>query len=85
MKTMIFRAECMHDVTAARVLLGARAKTWVLAPDDAMPDVVASFCVSDDITVEQVRTLFSENMDSHVMRQTLQLAELYTGERDYSL
>ncbi len=85
MKTMKFRAECMHDVTAARILLGAHAKTWVLEPDDTMSDVVASFCVSDDVTVEQVRTILSENMDSHVIRQTLQLAELYTGERDYSL
>lgn len=85
MKRFKFRAECRADVSAAvAVLVESRAlRCFNTEPVAAFPDVVVSLVVSSfkDFDIEDIRDLLRKVEDGHVMVETLDYADKYTGER----
>lgn len=89
MITYKFRAECISDV---RVLLHKIRSTRFyyssinqlkLPGGEYIPDVEVELVA--DTTLGKLRDFMREVDDGHVMVQTVQLVENYTGSRNYDL
>lgn len=77
------RAECLIDVARLLPTLGRGGLLYrveILQPDAAYPDVVVTFEHAQDL--EHLRCIIATQADAHVMAQTLQLEENFTGERN---
>jgi hypothetical protein len=87
MKTLKCRAEILPDVILARRMLGKRAMNWRVHLNEEVGDVEATFDVDFRMSVEQVRALLRKEPpnDLHVMRQSLDTFDRYTGRRDSSV
>jgi len=78
-----FRAECMVGVISLLRMVRCHA---ILATFELgeLPDVSAEIIVRG-LTLEDMRGLCRTVEDGHVMLETMQPFESYTGERDYDL
>ena len=77
MNTYKFRAECLADV--ANFLLEFRPEHTEIVAAKMIPDVECVIKTSADI--DKVKGAMADVMDSHVMMQTIQPIDKYTGER----
>ena len=87
-QTFKFRAECLLDVLEALRALPGEIKSYRI--DSAgkeelswIPDVEVTL-TSTNMTVEDIRRGLAQIPDGHVMFETCQPVDLYTGERDFS-
>lgn len=81
-----FRAECQTDAMKFFELLPSAlntAKIDSLDGETKFPDVIVLF--ECNLSLEDIRNLMREVEDSHVMLQTVALADNYTGERNYEI
>lgn len=79
-----FRAETASDVYRLGEILGFRVEAMSLRrPKADFADVEVE--LETWLTLEQLRDTMRRVKDGHVMLQTVQLPESYTGERDYTL
>ena len=79
-----FRAECDADVdNLMRLLIEAGYITSCLInkEDITVPDIEVSLI--SEISIDDLRYYMKQIEDSHVMIQTLNTCDKYTGERDY--
>ena len=77
-QTYKFRAECIHDVL--RFMEKARFHYDVkITRKAAFPDVIVELATKECLS--SITAIFKEISDSHVMLETIQLKNLYTGER----
>ena len=87
MTTYKFRAECIQDVDLFTILIGELAtnlKTEMDFPElDWAADVVVTF--DSELPIEEIIIIMNGVDDGHVLYQTVQPIEKYTGARDYSL
>lgn len=83
--TYKFRAECRHDVILLMVNTNVLAKDeWYLKRmDPATPDVEVTF--DSDLSLEEIIKEMKEFQDTHVMIETVALANEYTGIRKLRL
>jgi hypothetical protein len=86
MNSYKFRAECQSDVEALKANLQNfgtfhLSTTQMQIDGIPIPDVEAELELNSDI--DRVLNAMRSIPDSHVMIQTLEIAENYTGERDY--
>lgn len=77
------RAECSNDV--ARFIMNAHSlmTNFKMQKDDELPDVEFEF--ETELALDEIIMTLQDIDDSHVMYQTIQPIEKYTGERDYDL
>ena len=78
------RAECYADIDAFIKVANKHitqwyCNRWVDDDNNAMPDI--EFTFSSDLSIEIMNSILNGLDDCHVMSQTLQLHENYTGER----
>ncbi len=78
------RAECYADIDAFIKVANKHitewyCKRWVDDDNISMPDT--EFTFSSDLSIEIMNSILNGLNDCHVMYQTLQLHENYTGER----
>jgi hypothetical protein len=85
-----FRAECLQDVLKLLKRLldisainGLEIQNTQIQKMEGIPDVECE--IDCGIALETMRLLMERQRDSHVMRQTAQYSENYTGKRDYNL
>lgn len=71
------RAECVFDVS---LMIAAILPSYVKMQSHAIyPDTVVEF--KSTLSLGEIWDLLNEIEDGHVMAETVQLIELYTGER----
>ena len=84
-KTYKFRAECIHDVwlfldKISRDSITQLAITAVeINPGIFIPDVEVE--ITTATLFKEIRKILRGIVDGHVMLETIQVKELYTGER----
>ena len=84
-----FRAECLQDVLLLLKRLhisainGLEIQNTQIQKMEGIPDVECE--IDCGIALETMRLFMERQRDSHVMRQTAQYSENYTGKRDYNL
>lgn len=79
-----FRAECRRDAELFIFsILWFIDPTWTISPLTYYPDVVAAFSIRKEIAPRDLLWVASSIVDGHVLVQTLEKEEMYTGERDY--
>jgi hypothetical protein len=76
------RAECAADAMVLSAITPS-LKGFTVEPVEGFPDVVVEFRSAE--TLEAIQAACNRVVDGHVMAQTVQLTENYTGERNYSL
>lgn len=76
------RAECWHDAEVFRKTVCGNLME-VKRMDAALPDVEIVFI--SDLDVNELWKRISKIMDGHVMAETVQPIENYTGARNYEL
>lgn len=84
-----FRAECQHDVDRflkiipKDSLVSYKVKRMTLF--DGVTPVLDKECEfeTENLTLDDLNDMLSHVPDSHIMQQTLALAEDYTGNRDH--
>lgn len=74
-----FRAECQTDVDAFLKKAKAKVKICSSKRDRMFPDVVVT--IKSDLSKSKVRAIMDRVTDGHVMAQTVERIEDYTGER----
>lgn len=79
-----FRAECEPDVHALVGLLDGRLVRLNVVRRTPFPDVVCDIELVG-VCHEGIREICRQVVDGHVMVETIQPKELYTGEREYGL
>ncbi len=79
-----FRAECEADVKALLALVAGRLVRFESIKVEPFPDTFNEVEVIEH-SLDDMRGLCSRVVDGHVMLQTIQPKELYTGERDYEI
>lgn len=80
------RAELLADIGKLVVEMAGsikRAEICHVKGDGEFPD--SEFIFSCDLSLEEVQDSIRAVEDSHVMLQTVQPIERYTGERDYNI
>lgn len=85
MNTYKFRAECMSDVCALLPLIAGPnlIESVNITTNKDYPDVQAE--ITTVYPIGAIMEAMRQVPDGHVMRQTLQPIETYTGERDYTI
>ena len=81
-----FRAECPHDVAVlSNVLVRDKHRHMIInrTMEPGYPDVEIELDI--DLTRPELISIMRTIEDGHVMRQTVQPIESYTGNRDYTL
>jgi hypothetical protein len=78
-----FRDECEHDVNELRMELGWRCVKIVKTVEYYFPDVVVDLYTT--LSLEEIKDEIRKINDGHVMLQTVELAENYTGERNFEI
>lgn len=79
-----FRAECHRDAELFIFsILWFIKPTWTISPLTYYPDVVVTFSISKEISPRDLLWIASSIVDGHVLVQTLEKEDRYTGERDY--
>ena len=73
------RAECLHDVLLlirkmTKNVWGIKIVQWGTSPD-------VEFEFKSRLTLDEILAILSNQVDSHVMRDTLRPFDEYTGER----
>jgi len=74
-----FRAECIEDILKLRRESAGKITALAVVFDDNLPDVVATF--ESDKNQIYLETIFDGIVDGHVMLETLNIEDKYTGER----
>jgi hypothetical protein len=77
------RAECMQDAMRLVEAITQRVHSFSVARISVWADCEVT--IDAVISLKMLRAACNRIPDGHVMAQTVQLAEDYTGERDYSL
>ena len=77
------RAECFQDVV--EFINKVPKKVWQIKveQEDFLPDMVFEF--SSEMTLQEIILVLSKIQDGHVMMDTINPIEKYTGERRYGL
>lgn len=75
------RAECSHDVVQFIVKSYSELSWFAMTSSQYTPDVEFEF--ETGMSYSQVLSVIEEIDDAHVMYQTINQVELYTGERIY--
>lgn len=84
MKTYKFRAECESDVDFVLEILEDLAFKIVKTADVDLPDMVVEFdSFTDLVSIKNMLILSKNDEDIHVILDTIELKENYTGERTY--
>lgn len=80
-----WRSECPHDdqELLKRLPKGEMLKFQSMR-EDPFPDTVNELTVKS-LTLDELRDIMRQVEDGHVMVQTVQPKDLYTGERNYDL
>jgi hypothetical protein len=84
-KTYKFRAECIHDVWQFLDKISRDSITQLsitpveINPGVFIPDVEVE--ITTGIIFKEICKILRGIVDSHVMQETIQVKELYTGER----
>lgn len=81
MKKYKLRAECTQDILLFIGMIIDRVKSFSMLPMPEVPDVEFEFTL--DATLEELLDCLQYIDDGHVMYQTVQPIEQYTGDRDY--
>jgi hypothetical protein len=76
-----FRAECQHDVDTWVALIKTDCIDLQSQQDPIFPDVDCTF--KSSLSLLQLRNSMMLVPDGHVMYETLNTTDQYTGERDY--
>ena len=80
-----WRSECAHDNDEVlKRLPECERLRFQSLRQDPFPDTICEL-TADSITLEELRDLMREIEDGHVMVQTVQPKDHYTGERDFTL
>ncbi len=82
MKKYKLRAECTADILLFIPMILSRVKSFTLLPLDLSPDIEFEFTL--DATLDEILDCLRYIDDGHVMYQSVQPIEQYTGERDYN-
>ncbi len=78
-----FRAECWVDYLSLLAHLPVYPyRQWTYPLLESAPDIVITMEI--DASFDEIIEALRDVEDSHVMIQTLELEENYTGERDYA-
>lgn len=78
-----FKAECKADVNNWILNSSCHYKNFNIIPDEyGFPDVEVEF--TSTLTINQIRNTFVNITDSHVMLESLNYKDKYTGERYYT-
>jgi hypothetical protein len=84
-KTYKFRAECIHDVWRFLDKISRDSITQLsitpveINPGVFVPDVEVE--ITTETLFKEIHKILRGIVDGHVMSETIQLKELYTGER----
>lgn len=79
-----FRAECHRDAELfICAILWFIEATWTISPLTCYPDVEVSFSIKKEISPRDLLWVASSIVDGHVLVQTLEKEDRYTGARDY--
>ncbi len=81
MNTYKLRAECSQDVAEFIQNVHSQLKSFKMIKDDELPDVYFEF--ETELALDEIILTLKDIEDSHVMFQTVQPIEKYTGERNY--
>lgn len=84
-KTMKYklRAECSNDVAQFIMKAHSQMTNFKMQKDEELPDVEFDF--ETELAIDEIIMTLQDIDDSHVMYQTVQPIDKYTGERDYNL
>ena len=74
-----FRAECISDVLLLRKVAFGKIKDVTVVFDDNLPDVVVT--MSSDEDPKHIEGIINGIENGHVILETLNTQEKYTGER----
>jgi hypothetical protein len=79
-----FRAECQRDADLfLRAISRFIEPSWQMSPIERYPDVEVSFTLSAEISPRNLLWIACAIIDGHVLAQTLEANDRYTGERDF--
>lgn len=78
-KSFKFRAECLQDVERFLTVLKSRGSVNISIPS-VLPDCYVT--IESSSSLKALRAIIRKMPDGHVMLQTIQAADLYTGERN---
>lgn len=79
-----FRAECHRDASLfLHAILAFIHPSWTMEPIERYPDVEVGFTLDKPISARDLLWIASCITDCHVIVQTLEREERYTGNRDY--
>ena len=78
-----FRAESQIDVDRFKTLAEDIIATITETPDPQFPDVDVDMTTHTSLSLEDIRKLMRPIPDSHVMVESLNTSQNYTGERWY--
>lgn len=79
-----FRAECHRDAELFIFsILWFIEPTWTISPLTYYPDVVVTFSIRKEISPRDLLWVASSIVDGHVLVQTLEKEDWYTGKRVY--
>jgi len=79
-----FRAEGHRDAELfIRAILWFIEPTWEITPASMYPDVGVTFSIRKEISPRDLLWVASSIIDGHVLVQTLEKEDKYTGKRDY--
>lgn len=79
-----FRAECSRDAELFMQAIQCFIEpTWSISPHSYYPDVGVKFCIIKEISPRDLLWIASSIVDGHVLVQTLEKENKYTGKRDY--
>ena len=78
-----FRAECEQDVLKLRMGLGQKCLKLVKTIKYFFPDTDVDLYTTTDL--DEIKNEIRKIKDGHVMLQTIELAENYTGERNFEM
>ncbi|AFY58982.1 hypothetical protein Riv7116_6660 [Rivularia sp. PCC 7116] len=76
-----FRAECEHDVNELIKTLSPHIKQITKIKDNDFPDMYVEMSVY--LSLEEIQAKIKDIEDGHVMLETVELKNDYTGERKY--
>lgn len=79
-----FRAECHRDAELFIFsILWFIEPSWTISPLTYYPDVDVKFSIRAEISPRDLLWIASSIVDGHVLVQTLEKEDKYTGKRDY--
>lgn len=87
MNAFKLRAEGQCDADALMNALGDNYADFMVeqASIDGVPIPDVDIAILSPLSLDEIRDIIRTIPDSHVMLQTVQLEQDYTGERDYDL